>query len=191
MRKYYFVIGFVMGMIAYHVPDLLKISETSQNPFHAYVDGHPVHWDPGRTMCLKIEQVASSKKQEDLIRRSLKDFSRLTGIAHSLKCPRYNILVIIDKRENLNYLSTSRAIGATTYSQRTSRSREIDCGQIQLDSDFISGSSPKLIELLILHELGHVVGLAHQNDGGIMEEIVDEEHALRFNSNAIEEFQPA
>ena len=190
MRKYYFVIGFVMGMIAYHVPVLLQISEAPQKPFHAYVDGHPVHWVPSRTMCFQIEQVVSSKKQKELIRKSLNDFSRLTGIAHSLKCSRYNILVIIDKRENLNYLNTNRAIGAATYSQRTSRSREIDCGQIQLDSDFIFISSPKSIELLILHELGHVVGFAHQNDGGIMEEIVDEEHSLRFNSNAIEELMP-
>lgn len=186
MRKYTFLIGFVIGNIAYHVPDFLGNEFFSDRPFHAYVDEHPVRWIPNAVLCLEIQQKKSFVNQEKVFRKSLNEFSSLTGISYSRNCLNHNVLIAIDTREHLSYLKTNRAIGASTYKFDPAIPLDILGGRIELDLNFLKNASEKSIELLILHELGHVIGLAHTRDGGIMEADIDDAHSLRFISEAAE-----
>ncbi len=142
-------------------------SNESLRPFFTYSNGVPAIWDIDKSICLRVINHPRSLTTYTL-RQIRDDFRELTGIAIESGCQKANVVLQFDSRSRLKYLSSTSAVGAAVALLKDPNSSEIVGGLIQIDEHAYALDSQKTRSNLILHELGHVIGLAHSNDGGLM-----------------------
>jgi|GEM_PF-5771804 len=163
MRKF-FTLALVMYLSyqgAYHQ------THRSEKPFVTYSNGKPAVWKARTPICLSFENRPQSLSRTKLMQVG-NHFSELTGIDINIGCKLSNVQIKFGSRAQLSYLANNSAVGAAVALLNTKNKDEIVGGKIQIEEIAFSVSSDRTRFNLLLHELGHVIGFAHSQDGGLM-----------------------
>ena len=186
MRKFFIsaLVMFLAYQGAYHQ------SHKDEKPFVTYSNGKPAVWKAQTPICLSFDNRPQSLTKPKIVQVE-NYFRNLTGIDINTGCKFSNVQVKFGIRTQLSYLANNSAVGAAVALLNTKNKVEIVGGKIQIDELAYSVSSDRNRFNLLLHELGHVIGLAQSQDGGLMMPVLTEINHESYPAKAMLELVSA
>ena len=182
-RKFALVVVAIASLIASEAMGCPAISNSisvnKNSTFTLYtLDGHPILWDKNRTIEVVIEDLDRQEANRILVVRSLRWLeielgikSRIIGVttipASRLwfqsrsfgRIPPVNISFV--RRRDSDLLRDPTAIAATVANPSRGLKPRIVTGAIAIDQFAFDALSSDKKELVLRHELGHLIGFGH------------------------------
>ena len=180
--KYFAAVAFIISFTLMPMPAVKLHSEPQY--FYRYFGQTPVIWKPGLPFCINFSNppvhLNSMYKKKLFI-----EFKKLSTLAAIEGCKQANIEVAFGVRDKLSYLNGNTALAATTPNYDVMDPRFIVGGLIQVDAKTFEKLDDRTRINLLLHEMGHILGLTHASDGSLMVPIIGDVKESKYPRDGI------
>lgn len=180
--RYLAVLAFIISFTLVSIPTVKLHNEPKY--FYRYFGKTPVIWKPGLTFCINFSNPPTNLNST-FKKKLFTEFKTLSTFVATDRCRQQNLEVDFAPREKLSFLKSNIALAAATPTYDESDPRFIVGGLIQVDAKAFKKLDNKTAINLLLHEMGHVLGLTHTSDGSLMVPIISDVKESKYPREGI------